>query len=64
MVNCKKWWHGKGCNNTLDVMIGKIGHVSHHLGSLLGAIELTVLCTLVCIVGYLDVQIKQTLLNK
>ena len=33
----------KGCNNKWDAMIGRIGVRSHHLRSLLGAIELTVL---------------------
>ena len=39
-------------------MIGWIGHVSHHLGSLLGGIygnALTVLCGFVCGVGYFGV---------
>ena len=34
-------------------MIGRMGHVSHQLGSLLGA--------LVCRVGYFDTQIRETL---
>jgi hypothetical protein len=29
----------KGCTDKLDAMMGWIGQVSHHLGSLLGAIE-------------------------
>jgi hypothetical protein len=33
-----------GCNDRLDATIGHIGIVSRHLGSLLGAIQLTVLC--------------------
>ena len=33
-------------------MIGQVSHESHHLGSLLGAIELPVLCASVCKVGY------------
>ena len=37
-------------------MIGQIGHFSHHLGSPLGAIELTVLCAYVCKVKYFDAQ--------
>ena len=44
----------KGCNDRWDVVIGWIGVVSHHLGSLLGAIELTFLCAFVCKVGYFD----------
>ena len=42
-------------------MIGWIGVVSHHLRSLMGDIKLIVLCARV---GYLDVQIKETLLYK
>ena len=34
----------QGCNNKPYAVINQIGHVSHHLGSLLGGIELTVLC--------------------
>ena len=34
----------KGCSDR-DAVIARVGHVSHHLGSLLGAIELIVLCT-------------------
>ena len=45
-------------------MIGQIGIVSHHLGSHLHAIEFTVLCAFICIVGYLDAQIRETLLYK
>ena len=45
-------------------MIGQIGVVSHHLRSLLGAIELTILCAFVCRVGYFDAQIRETLLYK
>ena len=45
-------------------MIGQIGLVSHHLQSLLGAVELTVLCAFVCRVRYLDAQIRSTLLYK
>ena len=32
-------------------MMGQIGVVSHHLQSLLGAIELTIFCSFVCKVG-------------
>jgi hypothetical protein len=35
-------------------VIGWIGHVSHHLGLLLGAIELTSSCAFVCKVGQID----------
>jgi hypothetical protein len=45
-------------------VIGWIGHISHHLGSVLSAIELTVLCVFVSIVGYFDDQIRETLLYK
>ena len=45
-------------------MIGWTCVVSHHLRSLLGAIELTVLCAFVCKVEYFDVQIRETLLYK
>ena len=39
-------------------MISQIGVVSHHLQSLLGAIELAILCTFICRVGYFDACIK------
>ena len=45
-------------------MIGHIGLVSHHLQSLLGAVELTVLCAFVCKVIYLDAQIRSIMLYK
>jgi hypothetical protein len=38
-------------------MIGWIGFISRHLGSLLGVIELTILCAFVCKVGNLDAHI-------
>ena len=47
-----------------DVVIGQLGVLSHHLQSLLGAIELIILCAFVCRVGYFDAQIKETLLYK
>ncbi len=34
----------KGCSVRLESMIVRIGRVSHHLGPLLGAVELIVLC--------------------
>ena len=43
-------------------MIGRIGVVSHHLQSLLGAIELTVSSAFICIVGYFDAHIRETLI--
>ena len=59
----KKWLNikvvaHKGCSDRPDAMIGQICYVSHHLGSLLGAIELIVLCASACSVGYFDAQIK------
>ena len=54
----------KGCNYKQNGMIGWIGHVSHHLRSLLGVIELTILCAFVCKVGCFDAQIRETLLYK
>jgi hypothetical protein len=48
----------KGRSGVLDVVTGHIGHVSCHLGSLLSAIELIVLCVFVCKVGFFDAQIK------
>ena len=45
-------------------MIGRIGVVSHHLRSLMGVIELTVLCAFVCKVRYFNAQIRETLLYK
>ena len=54
----------KGCGGRWDAMIGQIGVVSHHLRSLLGAIELTILCVVVCREGYSDHQIRETLVYK
>ena len=42
-------------------MIDWIGVVSYHLQSLLVAIQLTILCAFVCIVGYFGAQNKVTL---
>jgi hypothetical protein len=57
LVKCKSGGlERKGCSDRQDAMVGRIGPVSHHLGSLLGAIELTVSCAFVCRVGYLDAQ--------
>jgi hypothetical protein len=50
------WWSEK------DVMIGWIGLVSHHLGSLLDIIELIIFYTFICKVAYFDAQIWETLL--
>ena len=47
-----------------DVLIGQICLVSHHLESLLGAIELTILCAFICIVGYFDAQLRETVVYK
>jgi hypothetical protein len=54
----------KKCNDRWDAVIGQIGVVSHHLQSLLGAIELTTLCAFIYRVGYFDAQIRETLLYK
>ena len=45
-------------------MISWMGVVSHQLQSLLGAIELILLCAFICRVGYFDAQTKKTLLYK
>ena len=45
-------------------MVGRISVVSHHSQSLLGVIELTILCAFVCRVGYFDAQIRETLQYK
>ena len=45
-------------------MIGQIDVVSHHLQSLLGAIELTVLCVFACRVEYFDAQIRKCSMYK
>jgi hypothetical protein len=45
----------KGRTARWVAMIGRIGVVSHHLRSLLGAIKLTVLHVFVCGIEYLDV---------
>ena len=47
-----------------DATSGHVGHISRHLGSLLGVIELTVLCAFGCRVGYSNAQIRETLLYK
>ena len=47
-----------------DVVIGWTGDVSHHLPSLLGAIELIALNAFVCTIGYFDAQTRETLLYK
>ena len=51
-----------GCTNRLDAMIGWAFPVSHHLGSILGAIEFTILCASVYKVGYFGARIRETLL--
>ena len=45
-------------------MIDRIGFVSKNLGSLLGAMELTVLCAFICKVGRSNAQIRETLIYK
>ena len=42
-------------------MIGQIGHVSHHLESLVVAIKLTIVYAFVCKVGYFEAQVRGTL---
>ena len=50
--------------NEHDAVMGCIGPISHDMGLLMGAIELSVLCTFICRVGYFDAQIRETLLYK
>ena len=54
----------KGRTARWDAMTGRIGVVSHHLPSLLGANKLTVWRVFVCGVEYFDVYIRKTLLYK
>ena len=54
----------KRCSDKWDVVIGQIGVVSYHLSSLLGALELIVLCGFQCKVGFFDAKIKETILYK
>ena len=44
-----------GCSDWPPGVIGRLGLASHHLGSLLGAIELSILCALIlaCTVCYI-----------
>ena len=44
-------------------MIGHTNVVSDHLQSLLGVIELAILCAFVCRVRCFDAQIRETLLS-
>ena len=53
-----------GSNDRPEAVIGRIGHASHLLGSLLGAIELTISCAFVCRVGYSNAQIRVPLIYK
>ena len=39
-------------------------HVLHHSGSLLGVIELIVLCAFICMEEYFNAQMRETLLYK
>ena len=48
------------CNYNPNAMINWISHVSHHLRSLLGGIELTILCAFVFKVRHFDAQIRET----
>jgi len=52
----------KGSSDRWDIVIDQIGVVSHHLRSLLGVIELTILCAFK--VAYFDAQINETLVYK
>ena len=52
------------CNDRWEVPNDQIGVVSHHLRSLLGGLELTVLYAFLYRVGYFDSQIRMTLLYK
>jgi hypothetical protein len=54
----------KGSSDRWDIVIDQIGVVSHHLRSLLGVIELTVLFAFICKVAYFDAQINETLVYK
>ena len=54
----------KGCSDRWEAMIGHIGVVSHHLWSLLGVIELTILCAFVCNMGCFHAWIREALLHK
>jgi hypothetical protein len=45
-------------------MIDQIGAISYQWQSLLGIIELTVLCAFQCKVGNFDAQTRETLLYK
>ena len=54
----------KGRTARWDAMIGRIGVDSHHLRSFLGDIKITILRVFVYGVKYLDVWIRETLLNK
>ena len=52
------------CIDKTHGVIGRLGLASHHLESLLGVIELIILCAFACIVYYFDVEMKETLLYK
>ena len=52
------------CNGRQIIVIDQISFVSHHSGSLLGAIELTILCAFTCKEEYFDGQIRETVLYK
>jgi hypothetical protein len=54
----------KGRTARWDVIIGRIGVVSHYLRSILGAIKSNVLDVFVCRVEYFDVSIRESLLYK
>ena len=53
----------KGCSDRWDTVIGWIGAISHQVWSLLGVVELTILCAFVSKVGYFDAQSRQVQLT-
>ena len=64
MTNCKVVAR-KGCSDMWDVLIGRIGAMSHHLPSILGVIEFNhFVYSFVCKVGYIDAQIRESLLHR
>ena len=63
MASCKSCG-SKRMQCKSDALINHIGVISHHLESLLSATELSILCPFICRVGYVDAQIRETLLHK
>ena len=54
----------KGYSDSLDIVIGRIGHILHHVGSLLGGNDLTVLCAFIAESDILMLKIKEPRLYK